>query len=43
MDEEKARLDEVKRDELLRRLCSYCEKPKCTYHCSAHCKRAYHQ
>jgi chromodomain-helicase-DNA-binding protein 7 len=41
--EEKVRLDEAKKDELLKRLCAFCEKPKCTHYCMSFCKRSFHE
>ena len=28
---------------MLKRLCAFCEKPKCTYYCMSFCKRAFHE
>ncbi len=29
-------------DDLLKKICYYCEKPKCTYFCNGPCKRCFH-
>ena len=36
------KVDDSKKDELLKRLCTFCEKPKCTYYCMSFCKRSFH-
>ena len=28
---------------MLRRLCAFCEKPKCTFYCMSFCKRSFHE
>lgn len=38
----KVKLDDQKKDELLRKLCYLCERAKCTVYCKDFCKRAFH-
>lgn len=40
--EEKQKLTDQKKEELLKKLCFLCEQPKCSYHCKSFCKRAFH-
>ena len=40
--EEKVKLNDVKKDDLLKKICFLCERPKCLFHCSGFCKRAFH-
>lgn len=42
MTHSRVRLDDQKKDELLRKLCYLCERAKCTYFCKDFCKRAFH-
>lgn len=40
--EEKLKVTDQKKEELLKKLCFLCEQPKCTFHCKGFCKRAFH-
>lgn len=37
------KLDDVKKEEMIRKLCYLCERAKCTYFCRDVCKRAFHK
>jgi hypothetical protein len=43
LSEDRIRLDDSKKEEMLKKLCSFCDKPKCTVFCKNFCKRSFHE
>jgi len=42
-EDESRKLSNKLKEELLRKLCHYCERPKCSNYCAGFCKRPFHE